>query len=348
MVKKILAVIISCLLLPLSACAPGGAKLQRYEATFLVLFDTATTIVGYANSEAEFTKNAQFVYDALETYHQLYDIYHDYQNLNNLKSINDNAGIAPVKVDRKIMDLLLEAKKMYALTGGKVNIALGSVLTIWHTYREAGIDTPAQAALPPMADLRAAAKHTDLNQMILDENAATVYLKDPEMSLDVGAIAKGYATQRVTDAAREQGIKSLLISVGGNVSALGSQDERSQKPWRVGVQDPEDESKTLHILEVADKTLVTSGSYQRYYTVAGQSYHHIIDPDTLMPADYFLSVTVLAEDSGDADALSTALFNLSYEDGLKLLESMPGVEAIWMGRDRVERVSPGFWDYLAD
>lgn len=343
--KKVLAAFLALLLFPLASCNMAAQR-QRYEATFLALFDTVTTVVGYADSEEEFTEDAEYIRSALERYHQRYDIYHTYQGINNLKTVNDSAGIAPVKVDRAIIDLLLEAKEMYGRTGGRVNVAMGRVLSLWHRYRETGLDDPEHAQLPPMAELLAAAAHTDMDQVVIDETASTVYLADPDMSLDVGAIAKGFATQRVTDEAKARGIDSLLINVGGNVCALGSQDGEG-KPWRVGVQDPEDAQNTLHVLEVSDKTLVTSGSYQRYYTVDGKTYHHIIDPDTLMPADRFLSVTVLAEDSGDADGLSTALFTLSYEDGLKLLESMPGVEAIWVAQDRTEFYSPGFQTYIA-
>lgn len=342
--KSTAAALAAAVLLSLAGCAAPAQETtdHRYQASFLVLFDTVTTVVGYAESEGAFQETASFIHDGLEEYHQLYDIYHTYDGINNIKTINDSAGAAPVQVDRKIIDLLLEAKEMNSFTGGKVNVAMGSVLSLWHTYREMGIDDPENATLPPMEELNAAAAHTDIDDVMIDEKNNTVYLKDPAMRLDVGAIAKGYATQRVCDAARAAGMTSLLVSVGGNVCAIG---DGNGKPWLVGVQDPAQEASStdyLHTMDLVDQTLVTSGSYQRYYTVDGQTYHHIIDPDTLLPADYFLAVTVLSQNSGVADAMSTALFNLPYETGLALVEALGGTEAMWVNKDGTLAYSAGF------
>lgn len=117
----------------------------------------------------------------------------------------------------------------------------------------------------------------------------------------------------------------------------------------MGIENPfPGEGGYLHTLRIAGQNLVTSGSYQRYYTVNGRDYHHIIDPDTLMPADYFASVTVLADDSGKADALSTALFNLPYEAGKELAESLDGVEAFWVEPDGTEHCTDGFQAVMDD
>ena len=345
MKKTIAALLLAALLLSLAACGDKGP--QRYEANYWDLFDTATSITGYAESEADFTRQARFVHDELLDYHRLYDIYNDYESVNNLKTVNDSAGRAPVQVDQKIIDLLLACKELYGVTQGRVNVAMGSVLSLWHDYREAGTAHPEQAALPPMGELEEAARHTAIGDLVIDERASTVYLADPDMRLDVGAVAKGYAAQRVAEACRAQGYGSLLISVGGNVCAIGGQDSAG-KPWTVAVTDPSGERPYLHALAVADATLVTSGSYQRQYTVDGKSYHHIIDPDTLMPAAYFTSVTVLAEDSGCADALSTALFILPYGEGAALAASLDGVEALWVETDGTQHMTDGFRAALVD
>lgn len=340
--KRICPVLLAAaLLLGVAGCAREEAK---YQATFLSLFDTVTTIVGYGGTREEFEEKAQTLHDALEEYHRLYDIYNSYPDLNNLKTVNDRAGEA-VEVDRRIIDLLLEAKEMDARTGGKVNVAMGSVLSLWHDYRVWGIDHPEDAALPPMEELRAAAEHTDIDDVVIDEDASTVRLADPGMRLDVGAIAKGYAAQRVCEEAESAGLTGLLLSVGGNVRAIGTRSGGAD--WKVSIQDPEDASGSLHLLALGDQTLVTSGGYQRYYTVDGVRYHHIIDPDTLMPAAYFSAVSVLSEDSGRADALSTALFNLPYEEGAALAGEL-GVDALWVFHDGSERMTGGFEAYLRD
>ena len=334
--KRMCAAAVLCALLCGCAAAPAGEEggQKRYEASFLTLFDTVTTMVGYADSEEAFTAQAQQIHDELLEYHQLYDIYNDYDGLNNLKTVNDNAGIAPVKVDAKILDMLEFSKDLYEETGGRVNVAMGGVLSLWHDAREAGIEDPANAYLPDQDALEEAARHADWSNVVIDEEAGTVYLADPDMSLDVGAIAKGYAVERVCETAPA----GMLISVGGNVRATGPKPDGS--PWVVGIENP-DGGDFLHTLYVEDSSVVTSGDYQRYYLVDGQRYHHIIDPDTLYPATRWRSVSILCADSGLADGLSTALFTLSQEDGQKLLDAFDA-EALWMTQDGELLYSPGF------
>ncbi len=343
--RRITAILlIITILATMTACKTEN---KRYQASFLELFDTVTTIIGYAKDEDTFSKEAQMIYDNLKIYHELYDIYNDYEGINNVKTINDNAGIKPVKVDQKIIDLLKFSEEAYTLSKGKKNIALGAVLQVWHDYREAGTNDPDNAKVPPMDLLKEKAKHTDINNIIIDEKASTVYLSDPEMSIDVGAVAKGYATERVTQYMLEQGYTNLLLSVGGNVRAIGSKGEAGQ-PWSVGIQNPDLESdkQYLMVTELENLSLVTSGDYERYYTVDGVRYHHIIDPDTLMPANYFTAVSIITEDSGLADALSATIFNMPLEEGKALIESMADTEAMWVNKDGSLVYSSGFEKYI--
>lgn len=323
MKRLILFILAVCLLLPGCNTQPKSTK---YTATYLTLFDTVTTVVGFAESEAAFTAQAQWVHDELLVYHQLFDIYNDYEGINNLKTVNDNAGIAPVKVDEKVILLLKDCKRYYEFTGGKVNVAMGSVLQLWHEARNDGINDPVNAYIPDVGALAEAAKHTDPSSMIIDEAASTVYLADPQMRLDVGAIAKGWAAETVAKAAP----KGLLISVGGNVCATGPKDDQGT-PWVVGIQNP-DGGDYLHTIYVSSGSVVTSGDYQRAYAVDGQLYHHIIDPDTLFPSAYWRSVSVVSGDSALADALSTALFLLPLEEGKQLLKQA-GAEAMWVNAE---------------
>jgi len=268
-------------------------------------------------------------------YHQLFDIYNEYEGISNLKTINDMAGQAPVEVDRRIIDLLLDCKEYYVLSGGMVNVAMGSVLKLWHNARNEGINDPLNAKLPDMEQLTEASKHADLNAVILDEEKSTVYISDPELQLDVGAVAKGWSAQRVAETAP----KGLLISVGGNVCATGPKDEKGT-PWVVGVQNPAGDNY-LHTIYVSEESVVTSGDYQRCYVVGGKLYHHIIDPETLLPGTYWRSVTIVCGDSGLADALSTALFLLPLEEG-KLLAEKCSAEAMWVDADENQYYSSGF------
>lgn len=331
-----------------TGCA--NSKETRYEASFLELFDTVTKIVGYAKNKEEFTQYTQFIYDELKVYHELYDIYNDYDGINNIKTINDNAGIKPVKVDQKIIDLIKFSKEAYDLTDGKTNIALGSVLIMWHDYRERGTEDPEHASLPPMNELKKRAEHTNIDDVILNEEDSTVYLKDPEMSLDVGSVGKGYATEQVSKDLKEKGFAHVMLSVGGNLKAVGTKlsDNNKEIPWNAGIQNPDmkSENTNLYILNLEDYCLVTSGVYQRYYTVDGKQYHHIIDPTTLMPSDYFLSVSIVCKDSGMADVLTTALFNMSYEDGINYIDKFDDTQALWVFKDGSMKYTDGFEEMI--
>lgn len=347
MKKRILTLgLVFIILMNLTACNKSK-ELSRYSATFLNLFDTVTTIIGYTESEEQFTEFAQMIHDKLKEYHELYDIYNDYEGINNIKTINDNAGIAPVKVDQKIIDLLLFSKEAYELSSGKVNVAFGAVLSVWHEYREKGIDNPEEAELPPMELLEERNQHTDITKLIINEADSTVYLEDPLMRLDVGAIAKGYATEMVAQEIIKAGYTNALLSVGGNVRAIGYRAEE-ERNWVVGIQNPDKESEDqyLKILSMTNLSLVSSGDYERYYTVDGVEYHHIIDPNTLMPAQYFTAVSIVTEHSGLADALSTTIFTMSYEEGYQLIEGLEGTEALWVMKDGELRFSTGFEQYI--
>lgn len=347
MLKRFITVFLSLTLI-ISSAGCGASKKTRYEAEFLQLFDTVTKIVAYTDSKEEFTKFSNLIHDNLKVYHELYDIYHNYPGINNIKTINDNAGKKPVKVDKKIIDLLKFAKDEYKNTNGKMNVAMGAVLKIWHDHREAGIADPENATLPSIDELRKAAGHTDINKLVIDEAKSEVYLEDPEMSLDVGGVAKGYATEQVSLFAEKNGFTSGLISVGGNVRAIGNKGIGSQK-WNLGIQNPDKSSSDsiLDIVYVNDKSVVSSGVYERYYVVNGQRYHHIIDPVTLFPADYFLQVTIICKDSGKADALCKPVFIMPFDEGLKYINSIPDVAAMWVMKNGEKRYSDNFKDYMA-
>jgi len=322
----------------LTGCARTAEK-KQYTATFLTLFDTVTTIVGKAESEEAFRETAQKIHDELLIYHRLFDIYSEDDTIVSLKTVNDRAGQGPVAVDQKIIDLLLDCKTYYTLTGGRVNVAMGSVLRLWHEARNDGINDPANAYLPDSAALQEAALHTDLDGVVIDEAAGTVEITDPELRLDVGAIAKGWSVQRVAETAPA----GLLISVGGNVCATGPKE--ADISWVVGIQNPNGGDDHLHTLYVTDFSVVTSGDYQRAYAVDGKLYHHIIDPDTLYPSAYWRSVSIVCRDSGLADVLSTALFLLPQQEGQALLDKC-GAEAMWVDPEGEIYYSPGFRQYI--
>ena len=329
-----------------------ASEKTKFSAHYFDYFDTATTIIGYTDTKEEFDLICEDVKLLLNEYHKLFTIYNRYENLNNLVTINDvtNGEHQVVEVDEKIIDMLVFAKDMYKKTNGKVNIAMGSVLSIWHIYRNEGLDNPSAAQLPPADKLKEANNHTNINDLIIDEENNTVYLADPLMKLDVGAIAKGYAVEKIGDYLEDQGIDGFLLNVGGNIRTIGNAGEEG-KPWKAGIENPDTENEEkpyIEYVKVAGESIVTSGSYQRFYVVNGENYHHIIDPETLMPGVNFKSVSVITDDSGLGDAFSTALFLMSYEDGRSLVEKTENVEAMWVMPDGEQRYSSGFEAYTFD
>ena len=342
--KKILSILIAVFLLLqsliLSGCSAHPKKFTDYSFDF---FDTATTIIGYEKEEKTFNSNCEKIKSWLLEYHKLYDIYTTYEGINNLSVLNNSQGEELV-VDKKIIDLLLYAKELYSKTE-KINIALGSVLSIWHDYRERGMQNPSQATLPPLDILTESSKHTDINDIIINTNNNSIIINDPQLKIDVGAIAKGFAAQEIAKKMKENDINGYLLNLGGNVKIVGKRADG--ETWKVGIENPDTTSDTPYVkkLTLEDMSLVTSGSYQRFYSVNGKNYHHIIDPDTLYPAEYFLSVSILCEDSALADGLSTALFCLPYEEGKRIIESMDSVYAMWIEKDGTQLFSKGFENF---
>ena len=347
-VCALLAICLLCALLP-SCGKPQEIQLNKYSTYSFDFFDTQTVLTGYTESQAVFDEIAYGVLDQLEEYHRLFDIYHRYDGIENLCTINDltDGAHRTVTVDRRIIDMLLYAREMHDKTDGKINVAMGSVLKIWHDYRTVGMGDPADASLPPMSKLQEAAQHTDITKMVIDEQNRTVTLTDPQMRLDVGAIAKGYATEQVAKWLESQGLSGFLLNVGGNVRAVGNKPDGT--PWTAGLENPQDTSADyLAYLQLTSEALVTSGSYQRYYIVDGKSYHHIIHPDTLMPAEGYLAVSVICPDSGLGDALSTALFCMSIDEGKALIATLDGVAVSWVTSDGAQTVSDGWNHYVKD
>lgn len=339
--KKNSLILLMALLLVVSffgGCAKE-AKPEKYQYTFMDAFDTASTIMGYAENEDVFNNAAKAIHDELLEYHRLFDIYNDYEGINNLKTVNDMAGVAPVEVDERIIDFLIFCKEVEDATGGKVNVAMGSVLSIWHDAREAASEDPQSAAVPDMTRLEIASLHDDIDLLVIDEDVCTVYIQDPEMSLDVGALAKGYALERVADIVPE----GYLVNLGGNVKAFGAKPDGSF--WTVGIRDPKGSEGSYSCVVKTDScSVVTSGDYQRYYEAEGRRWHHIINPDTLLPSIYWSSVSIICEDSSMADALSTALFVLPQDEGEALLAEF-AAEALWVSTDGAEYRSSGFSEY---
>jgi len=260
--------------------------------------------------------------------HRYYDIFNAYDGINNLYTVNANAGIAPVAVSQDIIDLILAARDAYEITGGMTNIAMGPILRIWHEYRSHGMANPEYATLPCAERLKEAAQFMDMRHVIIDEQEGTVFLELPGMCLDVGSVAKGFAAYLAMEAGAEAGMETMLISAGGHVVAMGYPPGRGF--WNIGVANPDGgEPSHVDTLRTTNRTVSTSSGNLRYFTVDGQSLGHIVDPTTLHPAGGFKQVVVVHPVSWMADVLSTALFILPLDEGRDIAERA-GAEALWI------------------
>lgn len=316
----------------LVGCLGGKNKYTDYS---FESFDTVTTIIGYEKSKDDFDAVCSEIKSLLTKYHRLFDIYNEYEGINNLCTINatENGKHKRVETDEEIIELIEFSKKIYDISDGRVNIAMGSVLSIWHDYRERGLENPENASLPPIDLLKEAKSHTDIKNVITDKKEKTVFLADSLMTLDVGAVAKGYAIEKVAEHLEKNGVSGYLINVGGNVRAVGKKADKTL--WTVGVENPDKTSSKAYVSQevLRDEAIATSGSYQRFYTVGDKNYHHIIDDETLMPGENFLSVSVICDDAAMADGLSTALFLKTFDEGIELLKNFSSARAVWVFPD---------------
>ena len=344
MKKRISLILVIFIFLQSISLVSCNEKLNKYSAYSFDYFDTVTTVTGYEKSKEEFDSVSSEILSELEKYHRNFNIYTRYEGLNNLCTINElsDGRHRTVEVDRSIINMLLFAKDMYYKTNGKVNVASGSVLSIWHDFRKEG------KAIPPIDKLKEAAEHMNIEDMLIDAENCTVTLLDPKMKLDVGAIAKGYAVEMVAKKLEEEGKDGYVINVGGNVRTIGKRGDG--KNWLVGIENPENNENDPYYayLELSGDSLVTSGSYQRYYTVDGKRYHHIIDLETLYPGDDYLSVSIICQSSALGDALSTALFCMTLEEGLEMIESIPDAEVMWVTLEGEKITSSGFEKYTTE
>ena len=299
------------------------------EVTLYGYFDTYVTIYDYTGgSKADFDASVALVDEALGKYNALFDIYDDAEYVVGIYEINARAGVAPVTVSEELIDFLEFSKEVHTITRGEVNVAMGAVLSLWHDAREAANKDPESAALPDTEALAHAAEHCDINSLVIDREAMTAYLSDPLSSLDVGAVAKGYAEERIAELLAARGCSGYLLDFGGNLRAIG--EKPSGEGWTTGVENPSGTPAYSAIFGIKDTAVSTSGVYARYFVADGVRYHHIIDKDTLYPVNTFASVTAVVSDAGMADALSTALFCMSLADGQALISGIDGAGAVWV------------------
>lgn len=310
-------------------------ELEKHTEKVYEYFDTITTFMAYTKDEEEFEHYVRVLNEELKKYHELYNSYDAFEGVNNFRTINENAGKKPVEVDSKIIELIEYSKEMYDLTGGKINIAMGSLLGLWHDAREISVDNPDEARIPEESVLKKASSHKDINAIEIDKEKNTVYISDPDVRIDIGAIGKGYATKIIANRLEEEGLKHGILSVGGDDVLIGDNPASENSYYKIAIQNPDLEDKEnpySSVVSLRNTSVVTSGDYQRYFMVDGKRYHHIIDPETMYPSTKWRSVSVILDDIAEADTISTYLFILDYEEGLEFAKKV-GAEVLWIDED---------------
>ncbi len=240
-----------------------------------------------------------------------------YKEGSEVSLVNKNAGIVPVMVGTELIEVLREGIRISELSEGAFDVTIGPLSNLWAFDEEKKI-VPSQEKIEELRKL------VNYRKIKIDEAASTVYLEDKGMMIDVGGIAKGYSLAKGVKIFEDAGIKNVIINAGGNLNLRG---EKNGRPWRIGIQDPRDESKLIGKLNITDISIATSGDYQRFFIKDGIRYHHILDPKTGYPAKGVISATVIGKSKTSMDGFSSALFILGAEKGAALMKKI-GAEGI--------------------
>jgi thiamine biosynthesis lipoprotein len=253
-----------------------------------------------------------------------------------ISRINRSAGMKSEKLSSDAYEVLSRAAKFSSCCQGLFDVTIGPLVNLWD-YKNA-------SEIPDEARIRQVLPLVNNADLILDPCGKTAGLQKAGQSVDLGGIGKGFASDKFLEVFRKSGVSSAFTNIGGNVAALGTKPDGS--PWRVGIRHPRQENRLIGAVSVADKAVVTSGDYQRYFVDSkGKRRHHILDPTTGYPSESGLvSVTIVADSATAADALSTILFVAGMKTGLELLRSFPGTEAILVDTELLIHVTQGLKD----
>lgn len=338
-----------------------NVKYEKYSSTMTGAFDTVIQSTVFEKDEETAREYLNYIEDRYMELHKKFDSFNNYEGIVNVKTINDNAGEKPVKVDDEIFDLIefsLNARENYS---HKTNILVGPLTEIWTKYRDAyaydeQLTMPSEeemkakeaevtavfgSPIPTEEEISKILHDISISVIELDPQNKTVFLKPKGMKLDVGSVAKGYASEMIKRELEEKGVTAALISAGGNIVSAGDVTkvrEPGNQFYTIGVESPDGENfekfdGIVAKLKITNESVVTSGDYQRFFEAEGKRYCHIIDPDTGYPANYWRSVTVVVNDSGLADFLSTALFVMSPSEVEEFMNAHKDVKALFVTDD---------------
>ncbi len=293
-------------------CLTGCEKRFR-ESKFLMSTIVEITVVG---TEEQSRQAMMLSFEEIRRIDGLMSVYNPDSEVSR---VNEAAGEFAVRVSADTLEVVSESLRIARLTNGAMDITVAPLMELW------GFGN-GENRVPPDDELQEKLLLVDYRKVLADADSSTVRLDLPGMRIDVGGIAKGYAVDSAIRVMKEAGIRNALISAGGDIYAMGAPP--GKESWKIGIRHPRARADLLGILELKDRAVATSGDYENFFEVDGKRYCHIMDPGTGRPVQGIMSVTILADTAAEADALATAIFPLGADKGMKLIESLEGVDGI--------------------
>ncbi len=318
--KKRVLILIFALLILSVACTDSKQKKTTLTRTDF-LMDTVMTVRIFDNASEELMNN---VFNRIREIEEKMSVTLDTSDVN---LINQNAGINPVKIDKETYFVLKKAKEYAVLSDGYYDPTIGPLVELWDVKSS----DKERDSIPSEKSIKEAISLVDYKKLeLLDEEY--VFLNGKNMKLNISSIVKGYAADQARKVLNENGVKSAIIDLGGNVYAYG---DKMGSTWKIGIQDPNEITGVeLGILNIKDKSIVSSGSYERYFIYKGTRYHHILNPKTGYPSENeLIGVTIVSDQSIDGDALSTCMYVAGIEEGKRLISGLDGIQAIFITSD---------------
>lgn len=330
-IKQIqISTLLSLLLFSLTLCSGCAPKTQEPISKTGFYFDTVITLTLYDSKQEELLEGCFALADKYEKMLSATIDSSDVSNINQAKG-------EPVTVNPETLELLQKGLDYGALSEGRFDVTIGNLSSLWDFTENEG-------AVPNDADIQTAVSTVDYRNVEINGNQ--VSLRNPDSSIDLGGIAKGYIADKMKEYLLDQGITSGIINLGGNVLVIG--DKPDNTPFTIGIQTPFDsEGSSIATVKIEDMTVVSSGIYERYFTIDDKLYHHILDTSTGYPYDNdLLSVSIICQNSVDGDGLSTTCFSLGLEKGMELVESLENTEAIFITSDYEIHTSSGMGETI--
>lgn len=301
---------------------------EAYQEDYAIVLGTSCVIRIWGNSDPRLMKESFAILKKIDS------TMSTSVEGSDLWQLRENAGKKAVKVNPSTMEVIEAGLQYFIMSYGKLNIAIGPLVSLWDIGGEG-------ASVPEEEDIRNVLAKTDISMVSVNRGSDEVFLEESGMAVDLGSIAKGFASDEVSAYLRKQGVTKAIINLGGNIHLIGRKTEI--KKWVIGIQDPFNErGESIGAVAVEDKVVISSGPYERFFIEDGVRYHHILNPVTGYPVvNNIEGITVITNRGIDGDALSTTFFALGVEEGLAFAETLGNTEVVYVTSEKEVWFSSG-------